>query len=89
MRGSSPFLTEFCSPFSQETGTPAVISQTYGAGRALLSGLHFEFDPTNLPEFDGDPFSERILPSLVENNPGRVQLCSSLLRDLVADKSES
>uniref|UniRef100_A0A5K3FN07 BPL_N domain-containing protein n=1 Tax=Mesocestoides corti TaxID=53468 RepID=A0A5K3FN07_MESCO len=67
-----------------ELNTPAILLRNCGQGKVLLSGAHFEFDPTNLPELNGDPYTEKILPILLQHNANRVKLYKSLLRNIVS-----
>ena len=53
----------------------AIIKLKYGGGTVVLSGVHFEYDPSMLNEQLPDNSLER----LVENGPKRVQLFKNLL----------
>ncbi|MBS0585470.1 MAG: hypothetical protein JSR76_04120 [Verrucomicrobia bacterium] len=53
---------------------PAIIACSIGKGRAILSGVHFEYDPLLL---DGkNLFLQALLPGLTEGNRDRLSLCN-------------
>nr|VZI23055.1 unnamed protein product [Spirometra erinaceieuropaei] len=63
--------------------TPAIIRCRFGEGEALLSGIHFEFDPFYLAEIEKDPYFLRILPKLKAGDPQRKQFCKAVLEDFL------
>lgn len=56
---------------------PAIIECRYGLGKAILSGLHFEYDPELLDQ--NDPYLANITPILKETNNERLANVSQLL----------
>lgn len=58
----------------------AIIECQVGFGKAILSGVHFEYDPFTL---DGDDaYLQRFTPILKENNTKRLELVNHLLQRL-------
>lgn len=58
----------------------AIIECRIGTGKAILSGVHFEFDP-NLLDAE-DEYLKQILPKLKQENSKRILLVRSLLERL-------
>lgn len=55
----------------------AVIMSNIGKGRAILSGVHFEYDPKLLdPQ---DPYVSTVLPSLEDTQGGRIKYVKYIL----------
>ena len=70
-------------PNTQVIGTydnqlPAIILINYGKGKVLLSGVHFEYDPSLLDT--NDPYIQKIIKPLRANNPIRKQLFKNLMQ---------
>jgi len=61
-------------------GKMAIIECKVGKGTAILSGVHFEYDPHLLDS--NDPTSSKIIPELNQYNSERFQLIRSVLRRL-------
>ncbi len=61
-------------------GLPAIIECAYQKGRAILSGVHFEYDP-NLVDAE-DPYHQAILSELKESNDSRIAVLKRLLQRL-------
>ena len=56
---------------------PAIIECQIGKGKAIMSGVHIEFDPSL---FDcSDPYLKAIAPALRKNNDKRLLLFKHLL----------
>lgn len=60
---------------------PAIIQCQVGQGIAILSGVHFEYDPFLLDS--QDPYLEKILPNIVQGNKQRELLLTHLLERLL------
>jgi Uncharacterized conserved protein len=59
---------------------PAIIECRVGRGKAILSGVHFEYDPHLLD--DNDVLLREIIQSIINDNTGRHQLINHLLHRL-------
>ena len=59
---------------------PAIILSKYGKGRALLSGVHFEYNANILN--DKNIFMQQIKPELLPYESQRQELCTSLIEHL-------
>lgn len=59
---------------------PAIIAIRYGQGHVVLSGVHFEYDPTLLD--DTDPFLKKIIPQLKHSEKERRVLVHEILNVL-------
>lgn len=57
---------------------PAIISCTVGKGKAILSGVHFEYDPKYMTE---DQYSQDIKSRIQETDSDRLNLIESLLKN--------
>lgn len=69
--------TKVLATYSLGCNYPAIIECRYGLGKAILSGLHFEYDPDLLDR--DDPYLTRIIPTLKETNSDRLTTVSQLL----------
>lgn len=58
----------------------AVIECIAGKGKAILSGVHFEYDPTLLD--DTDPYLKDIIPVLEKHDSKRMDLMKSLFSEI-------
>ena len=54
---------------------PAIVYTSYGEGKALLSGVHFEYAPDKLDS--QDPFLAGLMPCLKEGDSLRRQAMKS------------
>ncbi|VDL99742.1 unnamed protein product [Schistocephalus solidus] len=63
--------------------TPAIIRCPFGDGQALLSGIHFEFDPFCLAELEKDPYFIKIFSYLEAGDSQRRQFCKAVLEDFL------
>jgi glutamine amidotransferase-like uncharacterized protein len=57
---------------------PAIILVEYGKGKVLLSGVHFEIDPSHLNT--EDPYLENIIPELNISNNARENMIDYLFK---------
>ena len=64
--------------------SPAIIECTIGQGRAILSGPHFEYDPTLLNV--DDHYLQALFPELVQGERFRVDLLKYLLSRLISSR---
>ncbi len=60
----------------------AIIEITYGKGKALLSGVHFEYDPNFLS--NQDPYIQKELPQLLASNTKRLAFTDALLQRIAS-----
>lgn len=60
---------------------PAIIECSVGMGKAILSGPHFEYDPSTLDA--KDCHLEKLLPELIKDNESRIALLEHLLSRLI------
>lgn len=58
----------------------AIVECQVGSGKAILSGVHFEYDP-DLMDSD-DPYLQQIIPTIKEENSQRLLLIQHLLKRL-------
>jgi glutamine amidotransferase-like uncharacterized protein len=56
---------------------PAVLQIGVGKGLAILSGVHFEYNPTFFPA--EDPHLEQLSPLLVQSEKGRKKMFREIL----------
>lgn len=63
-----------------ENGRPAIIQISYGKGRVILSGVHFEYDPALLDKHN--PYSAKIIDTLRASNHARLTLTEFVLKQL-------
>ncbi len=61
-----------------ENNLPAIILIKHGAGKILLSGVHFEYDPNLLD--NSDPYIQKIINSLNKANDSRKMLLGQLMK---------
>jgi len=66
--------------YNLEIKLPAIIKCRIGLGIAILSGVHFEFDPTILDT--KDTHLQSIIPELIASNNCRVLILKNLLKSL-------
>lgn len=69
--------TEILATYGFSKQFPAIIECKVGKGRAILSGVHFEYDPELLDK--EDPFLRLILPEIKESNVQRLELLRAIL----------
>jgi glutamine amidotransferase-like uncharacterized protein len=70
---------EVLAQFSELKDSPAaVVSCDVGKGKAMLSSVHFEYNPEKLDK--KDPHLQRILPALRQFNAQRLQFALRILR---------
>ncbi|WP_068466791.1 BPL-N domain-containing protein [Candidatus Protochlamydia phocaeensis] len=72
--------------YDLEETLPAIIQCRIGQGTAILSGVHFEYDPLFLDA--SDVHLEKILPSLFQGNEQRELLLAHLFERLVSHQSK-
>lgn len=65
-----------------ENNLPAIILINYDQGKVVLSGVHFEYNPSSLDS--ENPYMQKILPSLNAHNESRKILINHLLETLGA-----
>jgi glutamine amidotransferase-like uncharacterized protein len=63
-----------------QNGLSAIVYMSYGKGRVILSGPHFEYDPTLLD--DKNLYLKTIIKSLKTSNTSRALLVKELLKKL-------
>lgn len=56
-----------------------IVHCTYGSGHALLSGIHFEYDPNDMEEMD---YPKDFVDVLLPYNQNRLTLARSLLQEM-------
>ena len=66
---------EILARYAQYDQRPAIVYTSYGQGKALLSGVHFEYAPDKLDS--QDPFLARLMPRLKEGDSLRRQAMKS------------
>jgi glutamine amidotransferase-like uncharacterized protein len=66
-----------------ENNLPAIILINYGAGKVLLSAVHFEYDPNLLD--NNDPYIQKIITPLHQNNDSRKILFEQLMKYLIVN----
>lgn len=69
--------TKVLATYTDRESLPSIIECQVGAGKAILSGVHVEYDPHLLDSLD--EYLKSIIPSLLDENPGRIQLLKYLL----------
>ena len=67
--------------YDTERSLPAIIHCRVGCGTAILSGVHFEYNPFLLDS--QDPYLEKILPAIFQGNERRECLLTHLLERLL------
>jgi glutamine amidotransferase-like uncharacterized protein len=72
--------TTILAYYDTEGQEAAIIECHVGSGKAMLSGVHFEYDP-NLLDTD-NKYLKQIIPMLKDKNPQRIQLVHFLLKRL-------
>ncbi len=72
--------TTILAYYDTEGEEAAIIECQVGSGKAILSGVHFEYDP-NLMDI-GDKYLKQIIPTLKSENSQRIQLIHYLLERL-------
>lgn len=77
--------TTILACYDTEGQEAAIIECQVGSGKAILSGVHFEYDP-NLMDAD-NKYLKQILPALKSENSQRIRLIQHLLERLNLDCS--
>ena len=66
--------------YEKEGIFPAIIQVSLGRGKAILSGVHFEYDPEQMNE--KDVYLKEIIKKLKTKNHEREKIAEHLLRRL-------
>lgn len=72
--------TTVLASYEGEGEFPAIIECRVGAGKAILSGVHFEYDPELMDAHDSH--LQHIIPKLNNKNSKRIELVEHLLKRL-------
>ncbi len=68
------------SSYDQQKKFPAIIECNVGKGKAILSGVHFEYNPNLLDKTN--PFLNPVIPKLQSDNDQRIRLLTHLFNRL-------
>lgn len=74
---SKPNTLVLASYITDSALKPAIIEILHGKGKVMLSGVHWEYNPTLLES--GDPYLKNIIPQLTQAYPQTVRLARHLL----------